>query len=66
MYTACKKTLKNAARQLAEKQAREEIIIDQIAYQEHIVANHQDIKTYLNLIKRARTKEFIYFMPPIL
>jgi FKBP-type peptidyl-prolyl cis-trans isomerase (trigger factor) len=59
------KDFKERTRQLAEKQAREEIIIDQIAYQEHIVANHQDIKTYLNLIKRPRTKEFIYFIPPI-
>ncbi|MFI5333348.1 MAG: trigger factor [Candidatus Babeliales bacterium] len=59
------KDFKERARQLAEKQAREEIIIDQIAYQEHIVANHQDIKTYLNLIKRPRTKEFIYFTPPL-
>ena len=59
------KDFKERTRQLAEKQAREEIIIDQISYQEHIVANHQDIKTYLNLIKRPRTKEFIYFTPPI-
>lgn len=50
--------------ELAEKQAMEALIIDQIAYQEHIEATAHDIKTYLNLTKHPRTKEFIYFTLP--
>ncbi len=58
------KDFKDRVRQLAEKQAKEALIIDHIAYQEGIVASDQDIRTYLNLAKRPRTKEFIYFTPP--
>lgn len=50
--------------QLAEKQTKECILIDQIAYAENIHANKQDIECYLNLTKRPRMKEFIYFDPP--
>lgn len=59
------KDFKERVRQLAEKQSKEALIIDQIGYQENISASHQDIKTYLNLTKRPRTKEFIYFTPPL-
>ncbi|HSW73686.1 MAG TPA: trigger factor [Candidatus Limnocylindria bacterium] len=51
--------------QLAEKQTREMLLLDQLAYDENIDASNQDVKHYLNLIKRPRTKEFIYFDPPI-
>ena len=59
------KDFEEQVRLLADKQAREELIIDHISYQEGIVATNNDIKTYLNLIKRPRTKEFIYFTPPV-
>lgn len=49
---------------LAEKQIKEIIIIDQLALKENITVSHQDIKHYLNLTKRPRTKEFIYFQLP--
>lgn len=52
-------------RQLAEKQARELILLDQMAYHENINVSNQDIKHYLNLTNRPRTKEFIYFDTPI-
>ena len=52
--------------QLAEKQIKEMLLIDQIGYQENITCSHQDIVMYLNLTTRARTKEFIYFQHPIL
>ncbi len=55
---------KEKIRQLAEKQLKESIVIDTIAYQENIQVNHKDVMCYLNLIKRARTKEFIYFLLP--
>jgi FKBP-type peptidyl-prolyl cis-trans isomerase (trigger factor) len=47
---------------LAEKQITEVVFIDRFAYQENIRATHSDIKHYLNLTKRPRTKEFIYFL----
>jgi FKBP-type peptidyl-prolyl cis-trans isomerase (trigger factor) len=51
--------------QLAEKQIKEMLILDQMAYSENIFAYDHDIKSYLNLIKRPRAKEFIYFDTPI-
>ncbi len=51
-------------RLLAEKQVKETILIDQLAVRENISLNHQDIKHYLNILKRPRTKEFIYFELP--
>lgn len=51
--------------QLAQKQAKETILIDQIAYAENLQVTRQDIECYLNLTKRPRMKEFIYFDPPI-
>jgi FKBP-type peptidyl-prolyl cis-trans isomerase (trigger factor) len=48
-------------RQLAEKQAREKIFIDSLAYKENIAVTNLDVKGYLNLGLRPRTKEFIYF-----
>lgn len=46
---------------LAEKQLRELIMIDALAYKENIQVTHADILGYINLMKRPRTKEFIYF-----
>lgn len=51
-------------RQLAEKQVKEAIIIDRLAYHENISITNQDIKNYLNLTNRHRMKEFIYFTMP--
>jgi FKBP-type peptidyl-prolyl cis-trans isomerase (trigger factor) len=48
---------------LAEKQLKEEIIIDQIAYNENIKADLKDIINYLYLLNSKRLKEFIYFKP---
>ncbi len=55
---------KEKVKLLAEKQLKESLIIDTIAYQENIQVSHDDILTYLNLIKRPRTKEFVYFGMP--
>lgn len=49
---------------LAEKQLKEAIIMDTIAYQEGISVDVTDICGYLNLHKRPRTKDFIYFPMP--
>ena len=59
------KDFKDAVRDLAEKQMREEIFLDQLAYEENIHVNPVDIKCYLNLTKRARTKEFLHRDPPM-
>jgi FKBP-type peptidyl-prolyl cis-trans isomerase (trigger factor) len=48
---------------LAEKQLKEEIIIDQIAYHENIKVELKDIGQYLHLFTNRRLKEFIYFKP---
>jgi len=55
---------KDHIQQLAEKQAREILLIDQLIVQEGITAGPGDVACYLNLIKRPRTKEFVYFNPP--
>ncbi|MBU4269539.1 hypothetical protein L6269_04220, partial [Candidatus Dependentiae bacterium] len=48
---------------LAEKQLKEEILIDQMAFKENIAVNSDDIKNYLNLFNNNRLREFIYFKP---
>ena len=48
---------------LAEKQLKEEILIDQLAYRENISVTPDDIKNYLNLFNNNRLREFIYFKP---
>lgn len=48
---------------LAEKQLKEEIIIDQIATQENIKCDLKDIQHYLHLFNNKRLREFIYFKP---
>lgn len=50
--------------ELAKKQLREYIMIDALAHHENLIVEHDDIVRYLNLIKRPRMKEFIYFVPP--
>lgn len=50
---------------LAEKQLKEEILIDHIAHQEEVALTEQDVRAYLNMLQRNRTKEFIHFsLPP--
>ena len=55
---------KEKIKQLAEKQLKETIIIDAIAYQEGIKVSDDDVRAYLNFLKRPRMKEFIYFIFP--
>lgn len=47
--------------QLAEKQLKEEIIIDQIACCENMAVEHKDIQHYLHLFNNKRLREFVYF-----
>lgn len=49
---------------LAHKQVRETVLIDSLAYLEDIQVGHDDVRNYLNLAQRPRTKEFIYFKHP--
>jgi FKBP-type peptidyl-prolyl cis-trans isomerase (trigger factor) len=55
---------KEYVHKLAEKQIKERVIIDQLAHREGINVEHEDIKNYLNLTKRSRMKDFIYFEHP--
>jgi len=50
---------------LAEKQLKEEILIDQIAYAENVTIDARDIKNYLNLFNHERLREFVYFRPSV-
>lgn len=58
------KSFNNYVVSLAERQCCEEIIIDHIAINENITVSDSDVYHYLNLYKKARTKEFIYFKIP--
>jgi len=55
---------KEKVTRLAEKQLKEAILIDAIGFNEDIVLTQEDIMSYLNFMKRPRTKEFIYFDLP--
>ena len=50
---------------LAEKNLKEETIIDQIAYKENIRVDSIDIQDYLNLLNNKRMSEFAYFRPTL-
>ncbi len=58
------KDFKEKVRGLAIKQLKELAITDYIALHENIQVTEEDIHCYLNLLKRPRTKEFIYFEFP--
>ena len=49
---------------LAEKLTKETILVDQISQLEHIRISQNDLEAYLNLTKRPRTNEFLYFKIP--
>ncbi|MBY0353805.1 hypothetical protein K2W90_05575 [Candidatus Babeliales bacterium] len=51
--------------QLAEKQLKEEILVDQIAYNENIKIELKDMQHYLHLFNSKRLREFVYFKPLI-
>lgn len=55
---------KDKIKSLAEKQLKEAIIIDSIGYQMGITVDSQDVCAYLNLLKRPRVANFIYFKVP--
>ena len=59
------KDFRRTIEQLAERQVKETILIDQIAYNERLEISHEDVKNYLNLTKRQRTREFLHFRFPI-
>ncbi|HTM05930.1 MAG TPA: hypothetical protein VL201_01705 [Patescibacteria group bacterium] len=50
--------------ELAHKNTVEMVLIDQLAIYEGIVITMQDMKGYLNLTKRARLRDFLYFDQP--
>lgn len=58
------RSFKEYVKKLAAKQVQEVIIMDQLKHKENVAVNDFDVRCYLNLAKRARTKEFIYFEVP--
>lgn len=63
VYRAQKNFTNNLIK-LAERQLKELIIIDHLAYHEKVEVDDQDIKSYLNL-RRPKIKDFIYFDVPL-
>jgi FKBP-type peptidyl-prolyl cis-trans isomerase (trigger factor) len=59
------KDFRHRINQLAEKQTKESILIDRLAYQDNLNITNHDVKSYLNLTLRPRMKEFIYFDLPV-
>ncbi len=59
------KDFKEFIQELAHKQLQEMLLITQLAYDQNVDITTDDVKNYLNLLKRSRTREFIYFQPPI-
>jgi len=57
------KNFHSTIEQLAEKQLKEEIIIDHISYHENISINMKDVHQYLHFFANQRLKEFVYFKP---
>lgn len=51
--------------QLAEKQLKETVLIDAFAFHESIALTADDIRGYFNLLKRSRTRDFVYFTLPV-
>lgn len=51
---------------LARKQVRETVLIDFLAFKEGLDITDVDLANYLNLTKRPRTKEFLFFRHPII
>lgn len=58
------KDFRRSIEQLAEGQVKEAILMDQIAYSERLEISHEDVKNYLNLMKRQRIREFLHFRIP--
>jgi FKBP-type peptidyl-prolyl cis-trans isomerase (trigger factor) len=59
------KNFLNYVAELAERQIKEEILIDQIASKENIRADQKDIANYLSLFANQRLQDFVYFKPHI-
>ncbi len=51
-------------RSLAHKQVQEHLLLTHIAIHERVDVEDNDVYAYLNLTKRPRTKEFIYYLHP--
>ena len=58
------KDFRRTIEQLAERQVKETILIDQFSYHEKFDIDQDDVKNYLNLTKRQRTREFLHFRLP--
>lgn len=54
----------NSIEQLACRQIREMVLVDHVSYHDNVQVSIEDIKGYLNLTKRNRMKEFLYFDIP--
>lgn len=58
------KDFKKNIESLAERQVKEHILADQVAYNERLDMSNEDVKNYLNLTNRQRLREFIHFRIP--
>ena len=65
MQFIAQKDFDSCVEMLAEKQLKEEILIDKIAYRENIKVDMRDMQNYLHLFNNKRLREFVYFRPII-
>jgi FKBP-type peptidyl-prolyl cis-trans isomerase (trigger factor) len=59
------KDFESLIKELAEKGAKEAILLDTLAFNENIGLTKEDLSCYLNFTKRGRSKEFIYCEFPV-
>lgn len=55
---------KDRVKQLAEQQLKETGLIELLAHSEDLIVSDEDVRNYLNLTQRARTREFLHFIHP--
>lgn len=58
------KDFKKNIETLAERQVKECILADQVAFNERLDISHEDVKSYLTLTNRQRLREFLHFRLP--
>lgn len=58
------KDFEQRIKELAEKQVKEMILLNQLSIQDNVHVHDYDLRGYLTLMQRPRMKEFIYFDLP--
>jgi FKBP-type peptidyl-prolyl cis-trans isomerase (trigger factor) len=59
------KDFTDRVRELAERQVKEMILLEQLAFGEELESTDVDVRGYLSFLQRPRMKEFLYFDSPV-